>query len=469
MGLLFRNAGALVVSQAVTKIVNVAVSLVMVRWLGPVELGTYAYISAFCYPFGALTDIGLGSLVIREISRDRAREPVLVAALSRLLLQLAVIALAAMGGVALLTPHDRRTLLGIGVVALATPLTALTTPSLVALIAREQMYLVSVFQIVRSGLGSLVTLAVLLAGGTVIPLLLGAAATNLIMLGVARWLEGRRPVLPPVAPSVTRALLRQAVPFGLVLIGFTIYYRLDMIMLHWMRDTGEVGRYAAAYRFLDALLVLGAALGGPFYPRLSTMAGRDREGMRIILDGTWSLMAGLAIPLAVGTTLVATPLSLTLFGSQFADAANPLRILIWAGVPILLIVVPGHAMNAIDRVWYLAAVYGTSVLANIAANLLLIPRFGAEGAGVATVVCAWLNLGLVIRCIRRDTGAALPWPPLWRYPLAAAGMAAALVMAAGLGLAVEIPLGAAAYAGCLLLLGYQRSADFQTAKALLRQ
>ena len=61
-GLLLRNAAALLASQGITKLLNIGVSIAVVRWLGARDLGRYSYVLAFCHPFGALADFGLGTL-----------------------------------------------------------------------------------------------------------------------------------------------------------------------------------------------------------------------------------------------------------------------------------------------------------------------------------------------------------------------------------------------------------------------
>jgi len=196
-GSIVRNAGALVASQLVTKVLNLAVSVALVRWLGAHELGRYAYVLAFSFPFGAVADFGLTTLAIREISRDRAREAVVVATLSRLTTTLAALSVATM---LVLTAAVERDVAVVGAIALAglsSVIASLTSPSLVVLTAREQMHWLSLFRIAASAVGSLLTLGVLLAGGRLIPLLLASVATGGLMLAVARALAG--PVRVPSA------------------------------------------------------------------------------------------------------------------------------------------------------------------------------------------------------------------------------------------------------------------------------
>src|SRR2546430_14737822 len=68
--------------------------------------------------------------------------------------------------------------------------------------------------------------------------------------------------------------------------GFALYYRVDMVMLEWLAGPGELGRYAAAYRFLDAIIALAASLGGPLFPRLSSVAvSAPGEARRLLEAG----------------------------------------------------------------------------------------------------------------------------------------------------------------------------------------
>ena len=465
-GLILRNATALVATQLVTKAVNVAVSVAMVRWLGAQELGHYAYIIAYCFPFGALADFGLATLAIREISRDPGREAAIVATLRRLLLGLGSVSVVAMLALGTLTRHDPATLLGIALVGVSGLLSALTTPSLVSLNAREAMHLVALHRIATSIVGSLATLVVLLAGGTVLPLLAAAAAANVVMLGLARWLAGRPGGPAPIPAGAARAMLRQAVPFAALMVAFALHYRVDMVMLRWLAGAREVGLYAAAYRFLDVVVVLAASLGGPFFPRLSSLATEDPRAARALLETAWRPLLALGLPLTVGTAVLADEITLTLFGHDFAEAGSLLRILVGATLPLFWVNLGNHALIAADRVWALAGVYGATALVNVAANALLIPAWGAAGASVATLACEWLALGLVMALTRQAFGVSFSAEGLWRYVPAAAGMALVVHLGREYGLAAELLLAALAYVGGLVLFGYLRSADVRAVKGL---
>jgi len=226
-----------------------------------------------------------------------------------------------------------------------------------------------------------------------------------------------------------------------------------MVMLEWLRGTREVGLYAAAYRFLDAIIPLAASVARPFYPRFSGLADRDVQGSRDLLEKTWKPLLGLSLPLTVGICFAAEPLTLVLFGSEFKDSVAPLQILIWGSLPLVLIMIPTQALMAADRVWPLVGVYGLSACVNILGNLVLIPRWGASGAATMTVACEWFNFGLVGILLRREFAMGIEWGALWRYALAAMAMVSVLWLAQSAGMALAILFGTVGYVAMLVVLG----------------
>lgn len=467
-GTLLFNLTALVSSQVLIKLINFAVSIAVVRYLGAQELGRYAYVLAFAYPFGIVADFGLATFAIREISREPARGPEVVAGLRRAVLLLSGAGSVAMMSVAVMAGHDTTTMLCMGLAALSTLLSAATTPFIVVLTAREDLHLVSVHRVAASILVAMATVIVLLQEGASLGLLAVSAAVNGLMLPFARFLAGSAPSQPVVLSTRARTMIRQALPFGLLMLGYALYYRVDMIMLHWLRGSRDVGLYAAAYRFLDVVILLSASIGGPFYPRFSSMAGRDPQGIRNLLERTWKPLLAAGLFVTVGTVSLADPLTQVLFGEEFVEAGVVLKVLILGSLPLIWITIPNQALLAADVVLPLARVYGLSVAVNILLNIALIPRWGPVGAAVATVVCEWLNLVLVARMVRREFGLSLSWEGLWRYILAAIGMASVLWLTYGYGLVLEITAAVAAYLIFLLAFGCFRIHDFTVVKQLFQ-
>jgi O-antigen/teichoic acid export membrane protein len=285
----------------------------------------------------------------------------------------------------------------------------------------------------------------------------------------ARVLAGDAGAAPAMPPGALRVLLRRALPFGLLMLGFALFYRIDMVMLEWLAAPGELGRYAAAYRFLDAVIALAAALGGPLFPRLSSLAVAAPGEARRLLEVGWRPLLALGLPLTAGTVLLADDLVALLFGAEFAGAAPLLRLLILGTLPLFWASVANHALIAADRVWPLVGVYAISALVNVAGNLLLIPGGGAAGAAVATLACEWLNLIVLARLLRQAFGVRASAAGLWRYGAATAVMLVVAWLARPLGVIADVALATATYAAALWVLGYTRSDDHVAVTRLLAE
>jgi O-antigen/teichoic acid export membrane protein len=467
---LLGNVRALISAQVAVKAVNVVVAVAMVRWLGAEELGRYAYVIAFAFPFGAVADFGLAAFAIRELSADPSRATDDVATLRWALLVLSVPAAAAMVVAAAMTGMAGPSQMALAAAGLSMVMSSLATPHVVLLTAREQLGRLSTYRVASSAAASLVTVAVLLAGGTTVHLLCGAAVVQLVMLFLARALSGaklgaRRPSRATVAAA--SSMIVRAVPFGVLMVVFALYYRIDMLMLEWMRGSEEVGMYAAAYRFIDVVIVLAASLGAPFYPRFSGLVRSDLSGARALLESVWRPFLALALPLSVGAYLVADEITVLLWGSQFAAAGGILRVLAWAAVPLVWVYVANQALQAANRVWTLAAVYAAGAVLNVALNLLLIPRHGAQGAAVATLICEWAVLAAIVTLLRRHFHLLFLTAGLWRYAPALLAMAMAVSFMRPWGLAACVAAGVISYGGTLWGLGYRDGADMVALRRLL--
>ena len=123
-----------------------------------------------------------------------------------------------------------------------------------------------------------------------------------------------------------------------------------------------------------------------------------------------------------------------------------------------------------------AKVVGVSVVANVALNTLLIPRFGIMGAAVATQLTYGPTVFLYLRQVSRELN--VPWSAYAGYVWKIAGSAMAmlvvvvpvslLVRGDGIRLAVVSFLGGAVFAGCAWRLGVVGAGDVAVFRAMLR-
>jgi O-antigen/teichoic acid export membrane protein len=183
----------------------------------------------------------------------------------------------------------------------------------------------------------------------------------------------------------------------------TVYYRCDIILLEHLTGPTTVGDYAAAYRFLDGVVLLATPLGIIWFRKLRMAWQEEDRFWRQI-----GMMSIIMLSAACGIVLVGSLFSremVTLaFGDDYAEAAGLLPWLLGALVFLLpngILTQAAIARNG-ERLYAVAAV-GGAVL-NVGLNLFLIPQFGGLGAAWATIATEALLMMVLILGLKRRGG-----------------------------------------------------------------
>ncbi|MFP4088287.1 MAG: oligosaccharide flippase family protein [Desulfobacteraceae bacterium] len=201
-----------------------------------------------------------------------------------------------------------------------------------------------------------------------------------------------------------RDVWRACIGFLTIDAATTIYYRSDIILLeHLTGDSVMVGQYAAAYRFLDGVILFAAPLGMIWFRKLR-LVYKDRAHFRSQLTSMVLIMACAAGGLlALGVFFNKGIISLT-FGTGYQDAAALLPWLFGALIFLLpngVLTQSAIAQN-MERLYAMAAAGGAGL--NIGLNLILIPQYGALGAACATIATEVFLTAILIIGLNKRIG-----------------------------------------------------------------
>lgn len=178
--------------------------------------------------------------------------------------------------------------------------------------------------------------------------------------------------------------------------------KIDTVLLQVLRDSREVGLYAATYRLLDTTLFFVFALSSGIFPAIAA-SGESRAASRGVSSGV-AAAAFIYAPFAAVCLVDAGPVLRLVFGSQFAGAAPALAWLALAALPYAIAYLGNGALQALDLSrWLLITALGAVVL-NVSVNVALIPHFGATGAGAATTLAYVAEAAAVLVVLRRCRG-----------------------------------------------------------------
>jgi O-antigen/teichoic acid export membrane protein len=204
----------------------------------------------------------------------------------------------------------------------------------------------------------------------------------------------------PPAPGAL-AMLRSALPLALSWVFIALYFRIDAVMLHALKDSHAVGLYGGVYRIFEAFVMLTAGFRSVLFPLLARAADGPAEGLAVLCRKSLRLQALFTVLVAVAFGAVAEPLLVFVLGPDYAEAALGLRVLLWALPGSFMADLILHVLVAQGRPSAGTWVVGVTAVLNISLNLVLIPRFSFVGAAAATVVSEMVCLALLYHVVSR--------------------------------------------------------------------
>ncbi len=459
--------------QSALLVLGLAATAVFVRFLGLERYGVWAVLMAIV-AYGGVLELGLGVSLVRRVAAlhgagDRSGLSLALGA--------TVTATAVLGAA------------GAGLIMVAAPLIATVVRVPAGLVAEfvlaSRVGAVAVFLTVPSAaLGAIPTalqrldavvaleaavtslvlaaqIAVVLAGGSLVGLaavmVVGRAASLVGRVALARHLLGglglrvrlRYPFWAELGRFGTLKVIQQ--------IASLLVQHLDRLLVAVFLSAPIVAFYAAPLDLAQRLLMVQTNVSSAFYPA-ACAAAADRPAFLRLYERTSRAVTAATFGLAMVLIVFAGPILGAWVGPEMAArSANLLRVLAIAYALMALTAIPSSAADALNRP-EIAARYSVAGLAiNVTLAVILIPRFGILGSGLAILGNVVLQAPWFVRAVTRSVVGVPLWPYALRaigeplVPAAVAGAVLAGATAAGLshgaaGLVASAAVGTVAFA-----------------------
>ncbi len=264
---------------------------------------------------------------------------------------------------------------------------------------QERLDLVATSIIVRGVLGSVATIAVLAATGS-----LGASVTAMMVVSLVALFLFDRPRVASLSDRQGRplnigprwdrralaGLAWMALPLGVNMMLISLQYNIPRYVLEHWHGTAALGILAGIAYFLDAGRQVVLAVGNSVSPRLARhfSQGKRREFFTLLFK-LMAACAALAV-IALLASILAGPFLLRLLLSrEYVPYVDIFRILMFAAVLGFAACASGYGMTATRKFGRSLIPYIITVSWSIIISWLLIPTHGIHGAAWAMVaICA---------------------------------------------------------------------------------
>jgi O-antigen/teichoic acid export membrane protein len=444
------NAALLSSSQFARTAIGFFFFLFLARTLGPVDYGKYMFAFAFTEIFSILGDVGLHEYTIREMARrpQELREKLVgILALKTALSSLSAVVMIA---ILPLLGKDLPTSLAVAAFAVAQIGYSWFYASTIAYSVKQDLHIQAFLWLLEKALFAGAGVAVLLAGKDFVAVALSNTFVQFFGGALSVWIVWKK--YGPFRLALDRGrwsgYLKAALPFGLIVAFFLVYFRIDSVMISFFRGDEEVGLYNAAYNLISAFMFLPAGLVAALFPMLAARYASPDEDLDVPFQRAARWLLAMSLPLAVGGSLLNQEVTRLTLGDTYMPAATSLAVLVWT-LPVWFITfLQGNMLTVIERQKAVAVVGAANMVVNLGLNLAVIPAYGFTGAAVTTLLTELVGLLLMFWLLKRNIQ-ILSTVRLAIRVLILAGVMGALVWA----LRGRIPTAAVIAAGAVFYAG----------------
>jgi O-antigen/teichoic acid export membrane protein len=236
---------------------------------------------------------------------------------------------------------------------------------------------------------------------------------------LAKWLFtlrvlGVRPtvVFGEAARRGWTSLLIESTPIGLSTLLSQVMLRAAPLLILFFRGGREVGVYSPSYLIFSGMQIAWTAFLLSLFPHMARTHARSpgaiwttsSRAFRQILLGTGALGAGV--------WLFRRPVVLLLFGQEYIETLRVLPLLLVANTLLAMTSLCGGVLTVLGAGRQIAKAYAAALVVSLSLDVVLIPRIGFVGAGVAAVVGQVALLGLLVLFMARERSGRSPSTPV---------------------------------------------------------
>ena len=384
----FANTSWLLGEKILRMVVALFVAIYVARYLGPERYGFLSYALSFVWLFSSLASLGIDDILIRELVRSPVQRRNLLGTVFWLKVCGSIVMGTAIAAVLHFKAEDQQTYWLIAIIALGFLFQATNVVEFFFQAQVQSKFTVRA-QIIQLLITSLLKIYLVWSEAELVwfavALMLDQVVVAVLLLIMYRWKIEKFPYL---SFNIIKAklLLKDAWPLIFAGMVVSIYMKIDQIMLKEMLNTKAVGVYAGAVKLCEAWYFVPTALVASLFPAIVEARKNSEKIYEERVQKLYDLMVWGSVAVALPTTLLSDWIILILYGTDFQEAADVLRIYIWAGVFVSLGVASSKWLVAENLQRYSFYVTTLGAILNVGCNLWFIPIYGIKGAAFATLI-----------------------------------------------------------------------------------
>lgn len=385
---IYKNTAYLGIAEVVSKVLQFAVMLYAARLLTQQNFGKFSFALSLSFMAVILADLGINTLLIREISRNKSLVSKYFINAFSIKIVLSIITFFIIVAVlnALNYPEITRQI--VYIIWLFTILSTFTELFYSIFRAFEQMFYDAFLKILRMSILAVTGIYVLFKGYGVIIFSYTFIFTEIIVITIASLIALKKFIKLDIRidPVFIKSTLKKALPFGLAFIFGSIYFFIGSIMLSKMKGDVEVAIFSAAYNIALALIFIPTVYINAIYPVLSRYYKEGKSGLRLLYERSFKYLYIIGLPISLGIFMLSDEIIGFLYGARYSISSIALRIISLYLFLKFINFLLGIVLSSIDKQNKRMLGQGITAGISILLNLWLIPLIGFVGAAISTLI-----------------------------------------------------------------------------------
>ena len=383
-----KNTGVLFAAQIIAYLLAFVYMVDIARYLGPESFGIFSFATAVVLIFGIFADLGLSTLITRELSRDKSLEKIYIGNFIPIKVILSIIIYSILVLFGNLMGYPQVTLNVLYIFGLFMITNGFSQLFLGVFQAHEKMEYQSISLLINNSIIFLGVFYGISNGfnveGFAFIYFIAAVVGLLFSFFIMQWKYS-----PPRLSfnlKFWRKSLTLAIPLSFAIVFSTIAFRVDTVLLGILQGNIAVGWYSAGFRLIDFLLFIPVVYAGAIFPVLAKFHISSKDLLKILYGKSFKYLLVISIPIVAGTSILAQEIILLLFQNSYLQSIIALKILIWVIPFMFLINIFGVMFVSINKQNLMLKITFVVMILNIILNLIFIPLYSYVGTSIISVI-----------------------------------------------------------------------------------
>ena len=382
-----KNAGWLIIGKIIQMGINFFVGILTARYLGPSNYGLINYAAAYTAFFFSVCTLGINSIIVKEFIDNPSKEGEILG--TSLILRGVSSIFSAITIVAISSVLDSNE-------PITKIVVILYTISLVFQIfdmfnywfqSRLQAKYTAIASLIAYTITAIYKIILLVTNQ---PVTLFALSISIDYISVALILfyfykkEGGGKL--SFSFKYGKNLLKKSYHFILPSLMVAIYGQTDKMMLKHMINETEIGYYATAVSLCSVWCFVLNAIIDSVNPSIMKSYQDDEKSFIKYNKVLYFIVFYISIFVSILFTVFGKLIIQILFGEAYLPTVSSLRIITWYTAFSYLGVARNAWIVCKNKQRYLKYLYFSSAVLNVILNILFIPKYGAVGAAIASLI-----------------------------------------------------------------------------------